>query len=175
MSQKFKKYIGLAAAFGISLAIFGFRGQFARLEKYGYLGLFLLSVFGNATVILPVPVVLTAFLAGGLLQPFAVAVFTALGASIGELTGYLAGISGRIVVDKNPQLEKVQDKMQKHGLWVLFVLAAIPNPLFDLAGIVAGVSKIPVWKYLTAVFLGKCVKFLIFSYLGAGAVGVIEN
>jgi uncharacterized membrane protein YdjX (TVP38/TMEM64 family) len=60
-------------------------------------------------------------------------------------------------------------------LWTLFVLAVIPNPLFDLAGIVAGATKIPIYKYFIVVALGKIVKFGVFSYLGANSIGLIDK
>jgi uncharacterized membrane protein YdjX (TVP38/TMEM64 family) len=146
--------------------VFLFRDKFVDLKSYGYLGIFLVSVLGNATIILPVPVILTAFLGGGIYNPLVVAFLTAFGATLGELTGYLAGTSGQAVIDKNPRLKKIESWMQKYGLWTLFVLAALPNPAFDLAGIVAGATKIPVWKYVLVVGTGKLVKFLGFAYLG---------
>lgn len=166
MKDKTKKILGLLLAIAISVVIFAFRDKVSDLKGYGYLGIFLVSVLGNATIILPVPVILTAFVGGGIFNPFWVGVIAAAGASIGELTGYLAGAAGQIVVEKDKRLQKVEGWMHRYGLVALFVLAAIPNPAFDLAGIVAGATKIPVWKYLVAVSLGKAVKFLIFAFLG---------
>jgi len=166
--NKYTKLMSLALAILISVLIFLNRDKFGNLESYGYVGIFLISVLGNATIVLPVPVILTAFLGGGIFNPLAVAVVTSLGATIGELTGYMAGISGRGLIENKGKIEKVKNWMSKHGLWTLFVLAVIPNPLFDLAGIVAGATRIPVYKYLIVVWLGKLIKFLVFSFLGAG-------
>lgn len=166
MKSKTKKILGLILAIALSVVIFIFRDRIANLKGYGYLGIFLISILGNATIILPVPVILTAFIGGGIFNPILVGIITAVGASIGELTGYLAGAAGQIVVAKNKRLQKMEGWMQKYGLWALFVLAAIPNPAFDLAGIVAGATKIPVWKYLLVVSLGKAVKFFSFAFLG---------
>jgi len=173
--NKYSKLLGITAAVLISVLIFLNRDKFVNLESYGYLGIFLISVVGNATIILPVPVILTAFLGGGIFNPLIVGVVASLGATIGELTGYLAGISGRGLIDKKGKIEKVKDWMDKHGLWTLFVLAVIPNPLFDLAGIVAGATKIPVYKYLIVVWLGKLIKFLAISFLGAGSLSLINK
>lgn len=166
--NKYTRLASLALAILISVLIFLNRDKFGDLENYGYLGIFLISLLGNATIVLPVPVILTAFLGGGIFNPLAVAVVTSLGATIGELTGYLAGISGRGLVENKGKIEKVKNWMSKYGLWTLFVLAVIPNPLFDLAGIVAGATRIPVYQYLIVVWLGKLIKFLAFSFLGAG-------
>jgi len=98
-----------------------------------------------------------------------------LGATIGELTGYLAGIGGGVIIEKDPRVGKVKKWMEKYGLWTLFVLAVIPNPLFDLAGIVAGATKVPVYKYFLVVWLGKFVKFVSISFLGAGSINLIDR
>lgn len=163
--KKYTKLLGLFLALVISVVIFVFRDKFTNLQGYGYAGLFLLSILGNATIVLPVPVVLTAFLGGGIFNPFWVGVVVSLGATIGELTGYLAGMSGRDVIEKE-KFKKIKGWMDKYGLWTIFVLAAVPNPAFDLAGIVAGATKISVYRYFLVVWLGKLLKFLLISYAG---------
>lgn len=171
--KNYQKLGGLVFAVLISAAIFIFRDRFVNLQGYGYLGLFVLSILGNATIVLPVPVVLAAFLGGGIFNPFLVGLVVSLGATIGELTGYAAGASGKYLFKEGEKIKKVRHWMDKYGLWTLFILAAIPNPAFDLAGIVAGATGIKVYKYLIVVFLGKLIKFLTISYLGAGSVGVL--
>jgi uncharacterized membrane protein YdjX (TVP38/TMEM64 family) len=57
----------------------------------------------------------------------------------------------------------------KYGLWVVFVLSVIPNPLFDLAGIAAGAVKIPALQFLLVCWLGKTVKTTLFA-LGGSAL-----
>ncbi len=169
------KVLFLGIAILLSFLIFIFHDQFIRLQGYGLFGLFLLSVIGNATIILPVPVVLTAFVGGAVFNPFLVAVVVSLGATFGELTGYIAGYGGTDFVKKDVRIQKVKKWMGKFGLWTIFVLAAVPNPLFDLAGIVAGATNIPLYKYLPIVWAGKLIKFGIFAFLGAGSAGFIDK
>ena len=175
MNEKIKKVIALIFAVSLSVLIFIFRDKFVNFENYGYLGIFVISVLGNATIILPIPVILTAFLGGGIFNPFLVGIVSALGATIGELTGYLAGYSGRAIINKEEKLVKVEGWMKKYGLWTIFVLAVIPNPLFDLAGMVSGAGKIPVWKFLLVTLLGKTIKFLTIAFIGAGSVSVLGS
>ncbi|KAL7612678.1 hypothetical protein Lser_V15G06096 [Lactuca serriola] len=42
-------------------------------------------------------------------------------------------------------------------------IASVPNPLFDLAGIMSGQFGIPFWKFFLATLFGKCatINFLI--------------
>lgn len=151
----------------ISLVIILNKDKLAGLDKYGYLGIFLISIIGNATVVIPAPVVLTAFIGGGVFNPFAVGVIAALGATIGELTGYMAGFGGKSFVEKNKRYQQIEAWVNKRGFLTIFVLAAIPNPLFDLAGICAGVTKYPIQKFLIATSLGKILKFVIIALVGA--------
>ena len=55
------------------------------------------------------------------------------------------------------------------GLIPILVLAIIPNPFFDLAGIAAGTLKMPVWQFLLACLVGKTIKMVAFAYAGAGS------
>ena len=175
MKDKYKKIIGLILTVSLSVIIFLFRDKLVNFESYGYLGIFVISVLGNATIILPVPVILTAFFLGGIFNPFLVGIVSALGAKIGELTGYVAGYSGRAIINKEEKLVRVEGWMRKYGLWTIFVLAAIPNPLFDLAGMVSGAGKIPIWKFLLVTLLGKTIKFLVIAFIGAGSVSVLGS
>lgn len=166
--KKYKGQIFISLAIIISLVIFLFRNQLFYIQGLGYFGIFLLSLIGNATVILPIPALATTFLGAIFLNPILVALVSSLGATIGELTGYLAGMGGEELLKKDKRIKKVESWMKKYGLWTIFFLAAIPNPLFDLAGMVAGASRVPVRKYLIVVFAGKTVKFLLVAYLGFG-------
>lgn len=173
--KRYQKGIGLFFAIIITVLIFVFKDNFTQLRGFGLMGLFIISIIGNATIILPAPVILTAFVGGAIWSPLIVTFVVALGATIGELTGYMAGYGGQEIVETEVKLEKVRGWMNKHGLWTLFVLAVIPNPLFDLAGIVAGATKIPVYKYFAIVLLGKIVKFGVFAYLGANSINLIDK
>ena len=175
MSEKFKKIIGLILIVSLSVFIFLFRDKLINFESYGYLGIFVISVLGNATIVLPVPVILTAFLGGGIFNPLLVGLISSFGATIGELTGYIAGRSGRVVVKDNSKFEKIEKWMAKYGMWTIFVLAVIPNPAFDLAGIVSGATKIPVWKFFLVTWAGKFIKFLTFAYIGSGSSKMVET
>ncbi len=70
-------------------------GFFDKLKGYGYLGVFVISVILNATIIVPVSAMaVISSLGGALPLPFLVGLVGAVGAAIGELTGYVAGRAG---------------------------------------------------------------------------------
>jgi uncharacterized membrane protein YdjX (TVP38/TMEM64 family) len=103
---------------------------------------------------------------GAVFNPFWVAVTAGSGAAIGEISGYLAGAAGQFVVENKDWYNKIMNAMRKYGGWIILVLAFIPNPLFDLAGVAAGVLRIPLWKFLLFCGIGKILKMLLFSYSG---------
>ena len=168
-SRREKLFRGLALAFAIALSVVIIlnKNKFADLEGYGYLGIFLISVLGNSTIVVPAPVILTAFVGGSLFNPFLVGTITAAGATIGEMVGFMAGLGGKVFIKESKNYKRIESWVHKNGFLTIFTLAVIPNPLFDLAGIASGVTGYPMRKFVTATFLGKSVKFLAFAFLGA--------
>ena len=146
----------------------------SNLQNLGYLGVFAANLIGSATILLPIPAFATTIVAGTILNPILAGIFSAAGSTIGELTGYYAGVGGEDIIKKDKNIIKVEKWMDKYGLWVVFVLAAIPNPLFDIAGIISGASGIPVRKYLIAVLGGKLIKFILLAYLGLGILNIFH-
>jgi membrane protein YqaA with SNARE-associated domain len=150
-------------------ALFIFREQVKKLEDYGYIGIFLISIAANATIIIPLPGVAFTTAMGAIFNPIGVAVAAGLGAAIGELTGYMAGFSGRGVAERAALYNHLTKWMKEHQnltYVMILMLAFIPNPLFDLAGMAAGALKLPLWKFLIACGIGKILKMLMFAYAG---------
>ncbi len=141
--------------------------EIQRFEHYGYFGVFLISLLSNSTIIFPLPGVLLTSAMGAVFDPFWVAIAAGSGAALGEVSGYLAGVAGKFVVEKEDWYERIMKAMQKYGVWMILLLAIIPNPFFDLAGIAAGVLRIPLWKFFLFCGIGKIIKMLVFSYSGS--------
>lgn len=153
----------------LSLFIFSIRQDAAKLAYLGYPGVFLIAFMAYATVILPAPALAIIFTFGGILSnPFAVAIAASLGATAGEVSGYLAGFGGQVVIERLDIYQKLTLWMQNHGAITIYVLSAIPNPFFDIAGMAAGALKMPIHIFLVWCFLGQTTKMLLFSYLGSG-------
>lgn len=165
--RKWLAFAGIAFAVLFSILVIVYRERLKDLAQLGILGAFLISLFSDASIIMPVPGVVVTTALGSLYSPLKIALAAASGSAIGELTGYLVGFSGRGIVGESDKLKIISPYMKKYGPLTVFVLAFIPNPLFDLAGIFAGSTKISVWKFMVATFLGKLCKFLVFAYLGS--------
>lgn len=171
-----KKSLGIIVfIFSLILGILAFvyGRKITNFLSLGYLGVFLANMVGSATIIFPIPSLATTVAAGAFLNPVLTALFSGLGSTIGELTGYFAGRGGKEIIEKNGKIKRIEKWMEKYGLWTIFGLSVIPNPFFDIAGIISGASKIPIWKYLIIVFLGKLIKYLVLSFTGFGILKLI--
>jgi membrane protein DedA with SNARE-associated domain len=139
-----------------------------NLEEYGYLGAFLISMILNATVVLPAGNFLVlAALGAALPAPTLVGLAASLGAAVGEMTGYLAGYSGRAVVPQNSRwYARIRSWLDRYGMLAIFGLSAAPL-LFDVAGLAAGVMRFPAPKFFVACFLGRSLLYIMLAWAGA--------
>ncbi|MDD5468740.1 MAG: VTT domain-containing protein [Anaerolineales bacterium] len=151
----------------MSVFVFLIRDQAQRLAVYGYPGIFLISFLAYATVLLPAPGVAVVFTMGAVFNPVGVALAAGLGATVGELTGYLAGFSGQAVVERIDLYDQLVYWLQRYGPVVILALSAVPNPFFDIAGVVAGTLKMPVRAFLFWCWLGETLKMFVFAFAGA--------
>ena len=159
--------LGLSVVLTVSIIAFRKSWSKAHVLKYGYVGVFLINLLGNATLLFPAPSIAATFVAGSRLNPLWVGVVSAAGATIGESTGYAAGYGGQELLDRSKSAYQIIERwMNRSGFFTLFAVAALPNPFFDVAGIMSGLLNYPYWKFLTAVFLGKFVKCVILAFLG---------
>ncbi len=138
-----------------------------EFENYGYLGVFLISLISNATVILPVPGILIFIPLLATFNPILLGLAGAAGGAIGEITGYIAGYSGRGMIKDNRMYHRVEGWMRRWGAWVVFVFAVAPFLPVDIAGMVAGVLRYPPWKFLLVVWVGKSLKYVALALAGA--------
>ncbi len=161
------RILALFVVIAMSVFVFSIRDQAEQLAIYGYPGIFILSFLAYATVLLPAPGVAVVFTMGSVFNPIGVAIAAGTGAALGELTGYLAGFSGQAVVERVEIYERLTSWMKKNGSLTILVLAAIPNPFFDLAGVAAGSLKMHVVRFLFWCWIGEMIKMAIFAFAGA--------
>ena len=137
-----------------------------ELKNYVYWGAFLISLIGNATIILPGAVLLilseisiVLYPVTGPVGPIFVGLVGGAGAGIGEITGYLVGYSGRGIVKKVKIYDRMVGWVKRWGAIAIFVLSLIPL-FFDLVGIAAGALRVPFWKFLLACWLGRTLLYV---------------
>jgi uncharacterized membrane protein YdjX (TVP38/TMEM64 family) len=169
------RIVAVLAVIGITVYIYSIRDRVEEFTQYGYFGIFLIMLLANATVILPAPGVAVVFAMGSVFNPLGVALSAGIGGAIGEITGYLAGFSGQAVVENTQIYNRLLPWIKKYGAWVILVLSAFPNPFFDMAGIAAGVAKIPLWQFLLACWVGQTIKMALFAYAGYYSIDWIAS
>lgn len=160
------RILALFAVVGITLYIFSIRDRVEQFAQFGYPGIFLIALLANATVLLPAPGVAVIYAMGAIFNPIGVALSAGTGGALGELSGYLAGFSGQAVIERTDVYERVKPWVDKYGGWAIMVLSAIPNPFFDVAGIAAGMAKMPLHTFLIFTWIGQLIKMAIFAFAG---------
>jgi len=80
------------------------------VDKYGYFGIFIISLLSSLSPFLPIPYFVLLFTFGPVLNPFFLALIAALGASIGKTLSYVIGLGGKELLEKkfNKQLKKLR-------------------------------------------------------------------
>jgi membrane protein DedA with SNARE-associated domain len=154
---------------GIGYTYFHFPNFFKQdnIAKFGYAGVFVISVILNATIIIPVSnMTIILALGAALPMPWLVGVVGGLGAVIGEMTAYLAGRSGRNLIAKNKTYARVEKWVKKRGWIAIFFLSAFPF-VFDVVGIIAGALRMPVWEFMVPTWAGRTISYVVVAYLGA--------
>ena len=131
-----------------------------NIETAGYTSIWFLAFIGAALVFLPVSALAAVCVAATVdLNPFLIAVVAASAEAIGELTGYLAGMGGKAVFERNRFYLRFKNLFLRYAALTLFFGSVIPNPLFDIMGVAAGSILYPVRRFLLLVFIGKTIKF----------------
>ena len=157
----------IAIVVGIFYLYKNYPGKIDELKAYGYSGVFLISLILNASVILPVGnIVVIATLGAALPSAPLVGLIGGAGAAIGEITGYIAGYSGRTIVHRRDTYTRLERWVKRRGAWGIFVLSIVPF-FFDLAGVAAGALRLPLWKFLVACWLGRTILYIGTAWVGA--------
>lgn len=165
------RLLALFFVIGLTFLIYRYSDQIEKFKSFGYPGIFLVTLLSNSTVLLPAPGIAFVFAMGNLLNPFGVALAASIGGTLGEISGYLAGFSGQAIIERMDLFKKIQPLVNKYGGYAIILLAAIPNPFFDLAGIAAGGLKMPMVRFLIFVWIGQLIKMTVFALAGYYSIG----
>jgi len=169
------RVLALLAVIGITVYIYNIRDHVEEFEQFGYAGIFLIALMANATVLLPAPGVAIIYAMGAVFNPLWVGIAAGTGGALGELSGYLAGFSGQAVVERSDIYSRFQPWVEKYGGWAILILSAIPNPFFDIAGIAAGIAKMPMRTFLLFTWAGQIIKMTAFAVAGYYSLTWLTN
>ncbi len=138
--------------------------------NFGYVGFFIAAIMTSAILFFGPTYILPPLGLELGYDPIILSIVIGIGSAIGETTGYFLGLAGRKAIkDKKlkEKIEKYRPWFKKYGDFALFIFALTPLPM-DVAGIIAGLEKYSLWKFLFWVSLGKILRFLLieFSIIG---------
>ena len=168
--ERFIQLLSLVFTLTACVLIVIFRDSIEGIGDYGYIGAFLVAVLSCATIVVPVPGLIVVFTLGAVLDPLIIGLVSGAGGTLGEMTGYLLGYGGRRAVENINLYQRMESLMKRWGALTLFVLALVPNPLFDVAGAAAGALRFPLWKFLVYGGAGRTIKYIAFAFAGAWGV-----
>ena len=172
--------LGIVLTIALAAAVVYYWEFVQQLEHYGYLGAFLISVIGGATILAPVPMTPVVFALGAVLKPafapYMGPVFVGAAAGLGETIGgvaiYMTGYGGGTALanSNHRHIRAAYSRMlywiEKRGSLTLFILSAIINPFFYPAGLAAGALRFGIWRYIIICWAGKTIKGMTVAFAG---------
>jgi len=146
--------------------------------QYGYLGIFIVSFAGSASVIFPIPYTLVIFYAGStrMFDPLLIALSGGTGSGIGEILGYFLGYYGRAVLsdERKRKIDYIVKVFNRYGMVAVFIFALTPLP-DDLLFIPLGIMRYSFLRFFIPCLAGKILMCLILAYGGYLSIEIIES
>jgi len=143
-----------------------------ELKHWGYLGAFIISILGSATIGVPIPMLAVQFALGGVLNPAFVGLASGLGETAGAVTIYMTGYGGGAALANSKHgkiqaaFERLTHWMERRGSLTLFILSSVVNPFFYPAALTAGALRFGIKRYLIICWVGKTIKGFTVAFAG---------
>lgn len=138
------------------------------VQQFGYFGVFLVSLVGTMTIIIPLPYTLVIlFLGTQGWDPLLLTVAGGSGSALGEFAGYLLGYYGRRIISEERQrkMDYLLKLFGKYSPAAIFVFALTPLP-DDLLFIPLGILRYNPFKALIPALVGKLLMCYILATFG---------
>ena len=68
------------------------------------------------------------------------------------------------------KLASIQERLERHGVWLIFLLRVNPLTSSDLVSYAAGLTRIPIWKVMTATAFGMTPLCFAQAYFAEGVM-----
>lgn len=146
-----------------------FHTSLQEFAPTAYAIVFGVTLVCNASILVPVPFYISPIVAvASQWNPIIVALVASVAGTMGEMTGYYAGYLGkRIVVARDiAGYNRFVDWVNRYGVLAIFLFSLQPILPFDIAGLTAGASRLPLWKFLLPCWAGKFPKYIVLCYFG---------
>ncbi len=139
-----------------------------RVEQFGLIGAFIISLTSSATVILPAPGILIILSMAEIIDPWRLGLVTGIGGGLGGGTAYLAGMVGRDAMGESNRLKRRMTDLftSRWGVVLLFLGNLIPFAPGDAISAIAGISRFPLPAFFVYVIIASIIKMIALSWLG---------
>lgn len=148
----------------VIIASFVYKYEIEKYSTTGYFGMFIACIASTSTILLPAPGIFVVIQYAQLLNPFIVILLGGLGTSIGEIFGYILGMTGKEITNVKTD-NKLFVFFNKHNNLAVFMFSLLPLPIFDIIGICAGMTKMNPIKFWVLCFFGKTLKMTAYVML----------
>ncbi len=170
------QFASLAGVIAITVAVIPLAQNMLLNPTQGYLALFTVAVVSGGLFMVP-------GFGWAAIGSFAIAfdnwwlpaLVGTTGQVIGELYSYFLGFTGSRWILRNRWYFRIQDFMRRHGFLTILAVAAIPNPVFDIAGAVAGALGFGWYRFFAASWLGRLLKNSVIAALAILGADIILN
>ena len=183
--QRYAAILGFILGIILAAIVVYYYPYVQKFQQYGYLGAFLISLFGGATVLAPIPMTPVIFALGTVIKPSLapylgpvfIGITAGFGEALGGLTIYWTGWYGKIAFTsiEHQGFEKVYQWLvrwiKQKGGYALFILSAVINPFFYPAGLTFGALRYGIWRYFFISWAGKTIKGITVAMAGYWGLG----
>ena len=173
--------VGLSFGFALLLEYLMayFNVSVERFASTAYLLVFIITLASNASILVPVALHVSIMIAAAkYFDPVLIALSASVAGALGEISAYYAGRWGRkriVQLENTPGYERLVGWMERHGSWGIFLISLQPIFPIDVAGLLAGVSKMPLWKFFLPCLAGKFPKYILACYIGEPFLEVLRR
>lgn len=143
-----------------------------QLAGWGYAGVFFVMLVSGSSTFFPVPGQATVLASGALWNPVLVGIAAGLGNATGEMVGYLVARAATTMfeqINRSRWVLLFRSWFERYGFFAILAIASIPNPVFDIVGIVAATAAYPLRRFWIACALGNSAKYIGMAYFGKAA------
>ncbi|MFC1965411.1 YqaA family protein [Chloroflexota bacterium] len=170
-------FVAVTLSFGLAYLLQNLLAKYDfplyKFEWLAYSVIFGIALVTNLSILVPVPIIISIMVAAAATwNPILIALFGSIGGTIGEISGYYAGYLGKEIAIPGEAVwyKRVEHWVQRWGMWAIFIVSLQPLIPFDVGGIIAGVTRMPIHKFLFAVWLGKFPRYVLVTYAGIGLI-----
>lgn len=166
--------IGIVLSLGVASIFWIFKEDVQSRATLSYVFLFLACLGSHASILIPSSATMIIMAAAAVLDPLLCGLIGGIGGALGEHTSYFCGLSGKVFTENSKIYKWLLPRFQKHDFLWVFLFSIVPLPVYDIAGLAAGVTNMKYKKFLSATMLGIVPKSILYALFGIILLGWVK-